>query len=691
MVADLKEAFDTANLKRAWRWLNSNSDAYFKAYFRDIYRAYGIAVDANLTDLQKRLKSGRFQPQHATKVYLPKQSGLQRTYTLLTVEDQIVYQALVNVIADRLQPRAKRRHLVEVFGNLYAGKTSTFFYKNWRKCYPKFGQAIRKTYQQGFAYTASFDLTACYDSIDHAVLRHFLEDLGLQKEFSELLCEYLRHWTATMAETRIYQGHGIPQGPLASGLLSEVVLKYFDETRTAKPRAWRYFRYVDDMRFFAKNERDLRLMLVEMDLLSKRIGLFPQSSKIEIHKITNIDDEVKSISNPPEPIGLKSAPNQKSVQKRLNQLTPRFKIQNETRFKFVLGVAVPNSALSKRLLRILQTNPHLYIAIFRYFSRYSEISRALSIGLLAILKTNQLYAAFTAEGLRTLLGRCHPSVLSDLERFAGTLNSPSTNNNGELLAAASAILIQGGKLGYKRISDVISSAEEWWTRAQLLQSVDCSQIGEPSYQALMNHFIKDPSGDVSVVAAELILEHSLQVIVPIDDINPTAQTTLRESGIINVRRGGPCPISAAMQHLFGPAVKDIKWKTILGNRYSSVAMKAARLKSYADTNATAWVNLIDTVHDFVLERLFSHDTSIGSYAGLGKIGSHLGAPTSGFAKTYPRVFAALKKVHDKRYQSELSHPKVRSTKRNTTVIEYGFVRQVKPALRRAYLEIWNKW
>ena len=172
-----------------------------------------------------------------------------------------------------------------------------------------------------------------------------------------------------MAETRIYQGHGIPQGPMASGLLSEVVLKYFDETRTKRPKEWVYFRYVDDMRFFAKNEHDLRLMLVEMDLLSKKIGLFPQSSKIDIHRITNIDDEVKSISNPPEPIGLKAAPNQKKVLKRLDELTPRLKIQDETRFKFVLGAAQPSSKLSRRLLRILESNPHLYVSIFRYFGK----------------------------------------------------------------------------------------------------------------------------------------------------------------------------------------------------------------------------------------------------------------------------------------------------------------------------------
>src|SRR5258706_9055668 len=105
MIKALKEAYELKNLRRAWRWLNTNTETQFKNYFRHIYRAYAIAAEENLRDLQKRLVDGTFQPTHATKLYFPKKSGIQRTFTLLTVEDQIVYQALVNVIADRLLPK----------------------------------------------------------------------------------------------------------------------------------------------------------------------------------------------------------------------------------------------------------------------------------------------------------------------------------------------------------------------------------------------------------------------------------------------------------------------------------------------------------------------------------------------------------------------------------------------------------
>src|SRR5438477_9378271 len=127
MVPDLREAFHVNNLRRAWRWLNTNDDRYYKGYFRHIYRAYAMAIDENLDDLHKRLVRGTFQPAHATKLYLPKKSGVQRTYTLLNVEDQIVYQGLTNVIAERLLPKVQGQYSKEVFGNLYAGQRSKYF------------------------------------------------------------------------------------------------------------------------------------------------------------------------------------------------------------------------------------------------------------------------------------------------------------------------------------------------------------------------------------------------------------------------------------------------------------------------------------------------------------------------------------------------------------------------------------
>ena len=84
----------------------------------------------------------------------------------------------------------------------------------------------------GFTHVANFDLTSFYDSIDHHVLRHFLVEVGIDEELIEFTTNCLHIWTSSTWSNRsniIYLRHGIPQGPLSSGMLSEVVLMHIDE------------------------------------------------------------------------------------------------------------------------------------------------------------------------------------------------------------------------------------------------------------------------------------------------------------------------------------------------------------------------------------------------------------------------------------------------------------------------------
>ena len=169
-MVGINAVYKIDNLARAWRWIRSNADASYKSYYRNLYSNYAIADSALLADLRDRLRRDIYHPEHSCKIYFPKPSGILRPYSLLNVQDQIVYQAIVNVIAERLFAKVRRRYNNEVFGHLYAGKSSTWFYRKWSDGYAKFNAAARAAHKDGFEYTASFDLTACYDSLDHGVL-----------------------------------------------------------------------------------------------------------------------------------------------------------------------------------------------------------------------------------------------------------------------------------------------------------------------------------------------------------------------------------------------------------------------------------------------------------------------------------------------------------------------------------------
>ena len=155
-MSDLSQLRHPDNLRRAWRWLRSNPDAAYKSYFRSLYQRFAIAEDALLDDLADRLRRGIYEPESSTKLFHPKASGILRPYSLLSVEDQIVYQAALNLIAEKLYPRVVQRYNKTVFGHLYAGKTSTWFYRKWTDGYRAFNQATKQAFADGYVYTASF-------------------------------------------------------------------------------------------------------------------------------------------------------------------------------------------------------------------------------------------------------------------------------------------------------------------------------------------------------------------------------------------------------------------------------------------------------------------------------------------------------------------------------------------------------
>ena len=103
----LRSLATRANLELAWLRVQTSTERMYREYFRTLYRAFGIAADEHLADLRDALLAGHYAASSSTKVYFPKQSGLQRIYTLITVEDNIVYQAIANLVADRLYKRAK--------------------------------------------------------------------------------------------------------------------------------------------------------------------------------------------------------------------------------------------------------------------------------------------------------------------------------------------------------------------------------------------------------------------------------------------------------------------------------------------------------------------------------------------------------------------------------------------------------
>jgi len=689
MTENLKKAFTEKNLALAWKWINSNTEKLYKNYFRDLYKSFALSSTENLSTIAKELKAGTYEPSLAIKVLLPKKSGILRPYTLLSVKDQIVYQALVNIIAEKLYPKTRSTYLKDTFGHLYTGKKSNFFYRKWSVGYKAFNKEITKSFKSGYKYTATFDLTACYDTIDHKVIEHFLLEIGIEKEFIQFLIKCLVSWTALQPDT-IYLGHGIPQGPLSSGFLSEVVLKQFDKKANYKGLDIGYFRYVDDIRLMAREEIPLRKALIQLDRISKNIGLFPQTNKINIHEITNIDIEIKEISIPDmDPDELID---QDKVKKRLKELTKDNKIKDETKFKYVLAHAQPYSALNTKLLKILDKYPHLYSSILNYFGKYKIFPKTVSQEIFILFQNSiNLYEELTAYYLRVSFGKVHPTVKADFIKSCIKLWKQKDKINSKNLRLMLIVWIMNNKaIKYVDLESIIQK-EDWWVIQGIIEYIDIDLYGKPTYSQLINDLLKHDNFEVAIKSSYYAIKEDVSITNKIIDINKSAQIPLRSVQKIGRSITKSDFVTKGLDFLFNHKFdKSINWKKVLNvpKYLKSSESQIIQCKAYRQTDPTALINSLDVFNDILVHFIHEHKGTLGSCA-IGGIGSVLHAPTGRFATSFPKFYKLCKQIHELRLESDLSHPKVKGTSKTTRRIRFAEIRKLRNTLINGYKEYIN--
>ncbi len=695
---DYMEMYDPNNLQRAYRWIQSNPDVAYKGYFRDAYSAYAATSDANLERLRKNLCKNTYKPNHASKVYLPKPSGILRPYTLLTVNDQIVYQACINIIADKLKPITKKRYLKKIFGHLYAGKSSKWFYLKWQNGYKLYGDSIIKNVNNGFVWVANFDLASFYDSIDHNVIKHCLTKIEVSNELIDFLLPCLRTWTSNTwtdlhprakALDVIYHEHGIPQGPLSSGLLSEVVLQHIDN-RCGQRGNIQYTRYVDDIKIFSKTEGTLRQMLVALDLAAKEIGLFPQSAKINIRKVTNPYEEIKSISRPVE-LSIKLNVDQKKVVLRLLEISRRAKIAPDklTEFKYSLNQTEPTHKLNKRLMEVLKKQPALFASISYYFSRYKKLPRNAANDILEYLRTDEIYHAVHAALLFATIENAPDPEKSELLTFCyDRLIKPKlgyTKLQSTYKAALLAWTIHHNKLTYAEFHKQIKNEKDWWVIKDCLKYLDTDQYGKATLETFLNEAMRHKSSEVARLSAMLLIDRNLKNNPPLKEVHKSAQLLLHGAKRIK-RVGSPESLVGAVlsEVLMKEQYSDYKWKKLLKDKHRAAEWIALSVKSGYESNINECIMVLDSLFDLIFKvlcKMYAPEKKYRPYGSMVKDKTLLTA--------LPKVCKGFHDLHKLRSQSHTAHPRTRSGK-ETRRLKHSDYNKIRPKIQGAINEIIKK-
>jgi len=124
------------NFELAYIRLKTKKRDRYKSFFYEDFEVFEFEFHENIERLCQDVHENIYNPQKTDKYYIPKENGLVRPITLLSLFDQIVYQAIANVIADHLYDRMSQYFNSTTFGNVFirtSDNNAVFFFEKWKK------------------------------------------------------------------------------------------------------------------------------------------------------------------------------------------------------------------------------------------------------------------------------------------------------------------------------------------------------------------------------------------------------------------------------------------------------------------------------------------------------------------------------------------------------------------------------
>ncbi|MBQ6660363.1 MAG: hypothetical protein IJM57_02915 [Lachnospiraceae bacterium] len=691
-----------SNLALAYTRLLTNPESTYKNFFRNTYSIYGMARDKNIALLKKRIKAG-YLPTQSIRVFMPKANGLSRMYTLLSIEDQIVYQAYANILSKSLTsiPEITKRYKRTVFGNLCDSQESEFFYQHWQDSYKAYTKAIIRAFQRGYRFIASFDLTACYDSINHNLLRDILKDkFFFSENCAKSLTDLIEQWES--ADGREL-GTGIPQGPQASGIVAEVVLQEYDayiET-LQKTMHFVYYRYVNDIRILSPDEETVKWVLFLLDKKSKELGLFPQSSKISTHEITDIDKEIERIS---KPLFEGEVDDSEKSQIAIGAIKKLMKDNpaDLTTIRRYFQCVSQCSKTNKLAISAVEKYPNLIHSFAYYVQRYPRIippSISNYIYQCCMDKTQQFSAGILLESVRGKLNAADAHRFSDLAK--DLLNSDKKNMfivDCRFKAQLLAYVLKYDTAAFgKRLFSYVEKSN-WWIKSNFIYTaekdgcIERMKMKETAFATFVKNAdsSKSDAADMPLaVANHYLLSGNVGDLPVLSEVAPIAQNVLKESGLILRSRYSNSQINKYLFELTRTQYK-FSWKKSLGKEHDQVERTLFSALGYWKTDLTAFVNLWDTLDDRICSILTVAHPELGGYQ-LGKIGSSINRRSRMFPSYLPNFFNMCLEIHELRLSTHLSHSEISATHTYTGPIQSSKRKKIQKLIMDGFDELVSFW
>lgn len=683
------------NLKLAWRRITTGGNYQYKRLYRQIYYAYEVALDANLADLRHRLVGGTFEPQHPTRIYVPKASGLHRPLTLLNIEDQIVLQAFANIAAKRLQKKRAPLQFKVVFSNILEKPDSIFFFRRWQNTYGAFQDRIKQHYAAGLRWVGDFDLVAFYDTISHELLLRTIYPRTTSAEL-ERIAQYLKTWSS--AKPSSDHGHGLPQGPLASDFLAECFLLPID---LALRKRQGYTRYVDDIRFFGATEDQVRSDLIELERHCRERGLIPQTGKFAIKRARSIREAMGMLPSIADPqhegdVGEK-IDKEKAHEAFFSAIGGRpYRVTDKTRLRFVLYRAEPDTGVLRRVLPLIPHHPEHADAFFAYLGHFGY--RKPIERLCLDLVRNNPYPYVRGEAWHVLAKyiREPRSVtttnLQALTRRAVNIAKDTSNEN---------FAEKWGACHFLSVAEEMTSGHQSrWLRYQvpLLQSLLAPVLPDGAFRKgeVVGTFLRRSSPEPGLSVCSAMHERRLTPSsfgLTAAKLPSQVRNTLRELGIISTAAPKIDPIAEILSARYG-APRGKSWYTLLASEYVHALGLLKQAEAAFASGRSFWLACQNSFNQTVFLALQRHLAATGHPAACKTVAKNGELVDFGvtldangpFSTNCPTIGDCFRDMNTRRNHLPVSHPYEKKTAAQSQHLKPKESNQFVAELRKAYAD-----
>lgn len=673
-----------ANLTLAWRRVTTARNLAYKKYFRGVQHVYENAAGNNIRDLSARLSSS-FSPTPIGRIFQPKPSGLHRAISLLSLEDQIIYQGLANIVAQRVQARRNKLWGKCIFSNKVVEQPNgIFFMEDWRDGFRAYEKKVSTHYKKGRRWVAQFDLAAFYDTISHDLLFKTVFPTTNQSPQMRAVATWIKEWASQKSAWPVT--HGIPQGPIASDLLAEAFLLPVDEWMHGRHA---YIRYVDDIRLFGKTELEVLAAVRDLERLMRDRGLVPQSKKFEIINATSVKEALGSLPSIKEAdpfeqfFGIDPTKAEKLFKGTLAG-RPAF-IKDKSTARYVLFRASANPKITSWVLKLIVRHPEHIDAFLVYLAKAKSTKRIARECENALLTSPSDYVRGELLGFLAKFFKSAPSkvLINEAIKLARDPNVGVSAKVGAL-----KFLCRSEQLGAGNYSRWI------FDQSSIVQSLTIPHLPVGRFKdPHAMEFRRRNALEANLALIKRVVGERLSKLAILGPNSQLSSQVRHVLAALGISRGSPPPADPMGEILakrLGCGVATV-WRPLFGADYAHNLSQLVSAEASFHMNRTEWLNYQNSFNHALFWELQDFLKSIGDLGATKAIDrsqfGNLLESKQPFARVHPRIAKAFEEVNRRRNKLPSSHPFDKKTGKPNRHLSKGEQTKLVGLLRDAFTDI----